>query len=599
MDELKNNLVDEELTVTDLSGGESVEQNLMMGATIVDEENGSGGRLVIGDREIKVRYLRSFTAKLCQSNDLVKERYSTLKNELLSYKKAKPRISWHFETYRLGSPVIAKFAIKGKTLSLYLALNPEEFADSKYIFKDVSNVKKYSVVPMCLKIKSNRSVRWARELIAIMAEKGGWKRMDIDEVDYYPEYRTTQELVEAKEIKLLGASSPDFTKFQEKDADKEPVEEIAITTSLDETNENVNEVETVAVETEQVQEVVEEMEEKVDVTTENPVEEVVEPCDACDKSGKTPLAVILEVSLDENGEVIVTEAEPTESATEQVEEIEQVEEPVDEVEEVAEETVEETGDEVAEEVVEEPTESETIEEVEDTESAEEIAEVEAAEEPTEEVSEVAVEETVENEETQEVEEQSTEEVETVEEVAEEIAEEVTEEATEEVAEEEGDEVVEETVEEAVEEPADNETVVTEEVLESEEEEEVEEEPQVVLPERDFEIVKEVFVHRADKDMSDEKATSLVEVSTSVKSKSDKNGGKAIVNIDTLSANYKAGETVTLESLKQKHLVSKKTGYLKILGRGVLNKPLVVEADDFTVNALKMILLTGGRVIKID
>ena len=589
MDELKNNLVDEELTVTDLSGGESVEQNLMMGATIVDEENGSGGRLVIGDREIKVRYLRSFTAKLCQSNDLVKERYSTLKNELLSYKKAKPRISWHFETYRLGSPVIAKFAIKGKTLSLYLALNPEEFADSKYIFKDVSNVKKYSVVPMCLKIKSNRSVRWARELIAIMAEKGGWKRMDIDEVDYYPEYRTTQELVEAKEIKLLGASSPDFTKFQEKDADKEPVEEIAITTSLDETNENVNEVETVAVETEQVQEVVEEMEEKVDVTTENPVEEVVEPCDACDKSGKTPLAVILEVSLDENGEVIVTEAEPTESATEQVEEIEQVEEPVDEVEEVAEETVEETGDEVAEEVVEEPTESETIEEVEDTESAEEIAEVEdtesaeeiaeveAAEEPTEEVSEVAVEETVENEETQEVEEQS----------------------TEEVAEEEGDEVVEETVEEAVEEPADNETVVTEEFLESEEEEEVEKEPQVVLPERDFEIVKEVFVHRADKDMSDEKATSLVEVSTSVKSKSDKNGGKAIVNIDTLSANYKAGETVTLESLKQKHLVSKKTGYLKILGRGVLNKPLVVEADDFTVNALKMILLTGGRVIKID
>ena len=169
----------------------------------------------------------------------------------------------------------------------------------------------------------------------------------------------------------------------------------------------------------------------------------------------------------------------------------------------------------------------------------------------------------------------------------------------EVAEEEGDEVVEETVEEAVEEPADNETVVTEEVLESEEEEEVEKEPQVVLPERDFEIVKEVFVHRADKDMSDEKATSLVEVSTSVKSKSDKNGGKAIVNIDTLSANYKAGETVTLESLKQKHLVSKKTGYLKILGRGVLNKPLVVEADDFTVNALKMILLTGGRVIKID
>ena len=75
--------------------------------------------------------------------------------------------------------------------------------------------------------------------------------------------------------------------------------------------------------------------------------------------------------------------------------------------------------------------------------------------------------------------------------------------------------------------------------------------------------------------------------------------RAIVNIDTLSQNFEKGDLITLEILKEKKLVPSRAGTLKILARGMLDKPLAVEADDYSIDAVKMILLTGGKPIKID
>lgn len=72
--------------------------------------------------------------------------------------------------------------------------------------------------------------------------------------------------------------------------------------------------------------------------------------------------------------------------------------------------------------------------------------------------------------------------------------------------------------------------------------------------------------------------------------------KAEINIDTISQNFESGDVVTLNALKEKKLVSKNTGHVKILARGSLNKPLIVIAQDFSTSALKMILLTGGTPI---
>ena len=77
------------------------------------------------------------------------------------------------------------------------------------------------------------------------------------------------------------------------------------------------------------------------------------------------------------------------------------------------------------------------------------------------------------------------------------------------------------------------------------------------------------------------------------------GKKATINLDTVSAHFQAGQTINPEMLAEKGLIPQKTSYVKVLARGTLNKPLTVRAHSFSAAAAKMILLTGGTVIRIE
>ena len=105
----------------------------------------------------------------------------------------------------------------------------------------------------------------------------------------------------------------------------------------------------------------------------------------------------------------------------------------------------------------------------------------------------------------------------------------------------------------------------------------------------------ITVAKADEMMSDEKAEAAIEEDTVSKKRE---GKKVVVNIDTLSQNYKDGDTVTLDSLIEKKLVSSNTGYVKVLARGILDKKLTVELHDYSIQAVKMIVLMGGHAKKI-
>jgi hypothetical protein len=94
-------------------------------------------------------------------------------------------------------------AIRGKTLSLYLALEPKQYAGTKYIFEDVSGVTKYVAVPMRVRVRSDRGVKWSKELIADLAKKSGLTKVKFAEVDYVPDYQTTEDLVEHGFVKVL------------------------------------------------------------------------------------------------------------------------------------------------------------------------------------------------------------------------------------------------------------------------------------------------------------------------------------------------------------------------------------------------------------
>ena len=157
-----------------------------------------------GNVLVKVRYNRSFTAKLIQGDDRLKSYYSEIKNELMRY-GVKSRVSWRYETFRKGRKLIARLAIRGKTLGVYLALDPKEYADTKYKVNDVSAVAKNAEVPLLYKIKNDRRCKYCRDLIsAVMTSNGleGGEPLSQDYSSRYP-YERIEPLIERGLVKLL------------------------------------------------------------------------------------------------------------------------------------------------------------------------------------------------------------------------------------------------------------------------------------------------------------------------------------------------------------------------------------------------------------
>ena len=125
---------------------------------------------------------------------------------------------------------------------------------------------------------------------------------------------------------------------------------------------------------------------------------------------------------------------------------------------------------------------------------------------------------------------------------------------------------------------------------------------VVLPEAEEEEPEEAEEEPAPVVVKEEKpvakkpapAPVVVEVGSRVMDKTK----KGIINVDTLSRNFAAGETVTLEAIKQRVFgFDQKVTYVKVLARGVLDKALTIEADDYSCDAVSKISLAGGTVLR--
>ena len=62
--------------------------------------------------------------------------------------------------------------------------------------------------------------------------------------------------------------------------------------------------------------------------------------------------------------------------------------------------------------------------------------------------------------------------------------------------------------------------------------------------------------------------------------------------------FESGEIIDVNRLKEMSLVPYDTAYIKVLARGMIDKPLKVYANDFSLSAVKMIALTGGEAIRV-
>lgn len=68
-----------------------------------------------------------------------------------------------------------------------------------------------------------------------------------------------------------------------------------------------------------------------------------------------------------------------------------------------------------------------------------------------------------------------------------------------------------------------------------------------------------------------------------------------INLGTLEQSFGDGDTVTLETLKEKKVVKKRTERVKILGQGELSKKLTVQGLKVSKGAEEKITAAGGTV----
>lgn len=110
------------------------------------------------------------------------------------------------------------------------------------------------------------------------------------------------------------------------------------------------------------------------------------------------------------------------------------------------------------------------------------------------------------------------------------------------------------------------------------------------------IVSVIDAAYADSVITDSLAKDLIRKDSVIETDGNK---KKIINVDTLSRSFSSGERVDINLLKGKKLIPYDTGYIKVLARGIIDKPLDVYANDFSLSAVKMIALSGGKSIKAN
>ena len=164
--------------------------------------------------ELTTRVKRSFTAKLIESEEDVKEYYSELKNEFLSYTKVASQLNWSNDRFSYKRETIAKICVRGRTLCLYLALNPDEFPESVYHQKFAGDTKMYEKTPMMIKIKSVVALKRAMRLVELLMERNQAIKEEKPHVDYTLQfaYRNEQQLIAEGLVKtaIVEKSDLDF-----------------------------------------------------------------------------------------------------------------------------------------------------------------------------------------------------------------------------------------------------------------------------------------------------------------------------------------------------------------------------------------------------
>ena len=146
------------------------------------------------------RYRRSFKSRRIQ-NEKMQDFYTEVRNALSELAGLRSRVSQACENFRFHGDRIARLSVGGKTLTLYLALDPDAYEDTKYRYEDVSDRKTYAETPMKVRVTSKRMVKYAKELIADLAAKHEVPVVGHIPMDYHAPFEDDAALIKKGLIK--------------------------------------------------------------------------------------------------------------------------------------------------------------------------------------------------------------------------------------------------------------------------------------------------------------------------------------------------------------------------------------------------------------
>ena len=121
----------------------------------------------------------TFEAKLILAEPEMKEFYREIVGYALSYGVKVVRSAKRERIY-IGRKLFANLTFSGKKLVVAMALNPNDYVDSKYKFKDMSETKKFADTPFVMKVTSGLKVRHIKELLTIMFSAEGLENKNLD-----------------------------------------------------------------------------------------------------------------------------------------------------------------------------------------------------------------------------------------------------------------------------------------------------------------------------------------------------------------------------------------------------------------------------------
>ncbi len=172
-------------------------------------------------------------AKVYLSQRELKEAYCSLFNALAAYEGVAAKTAFSCVTFSVKRRPMAMITLTGKSLNLYLALEPSRHAVGRYRLTDVSTKKRFSRVPAKYRVRTQGGLRFALKVIEETATEFGLvKKEGVLPPVTVKDFPTTsiRELISRGLIRTMGGSlrpgrvMKEIPLYVEKEGSKEEAE---------------------------------------------------------------------------------------------------------------------------------------------------------------------------------------------------------------------------------------------------------------------------------------------------------------------------------------------------------------------------------------